>query len=199
MRATRALRATWSHGTVDASVLSFHGRAGVGVGAAADPLPLAVAILARARAGVDPARFMQLLREHWGGDLRDVPPSTAFLRAFPAIFAVETEERVYSPPAARGTRHAGADEAARAAAPRGRYGAIKAVRLTRAAEAVAAAAADAAVGAPLAIPLGSWPPAAIALLKGFAWNLLPCTTARPCPCVRSATARLLSEITPIYN
>ncbi len=63
---------------------------------ASDALPLSVAILARAAAesparcgALDPARFMQLLRDLWGGDARDVPPSIAFLRSFPTVFALD--------------------------------------------------------------------------------------------------------------
>ena len=74
----------------------------------ADPLPLAVAILATHAAEtatpLNPARLMQLLRDMWCGDARDVPSSIAFLRAYPTVFALDVAHRRPPPPlAARGS------------------------------------------------------------------------------------------------
>jgi hypothetical protein len=145
---------------------------------ASDPLPLAVAILARSaakappsHAGVDPARFMQLLRDLWGGDARAAPSSVSFLRAFPSIFALDIEHRSY------GTR---GPPASASALNETRFFAIDTVRLTSAAaDRAALAAASASSRKTPRIPPGAWPPAAVALLSGFDAALLPRTTQRP--------------------
>ena len=143
-----------------------------------DPLPLAVAILSRASCeSINPARFMQNLRDMWGGDARDAPSSIAFLRAYPTVFALDVEHRSYT---SRGNT-------APSSVTNNNYFAVDAVRLTMAATARAQASAEAALfrskslSLPPRLPPGAWPPAAAALLSHFDASLLPRTTSRPPP------------------